>query len=441
MSAFHPTFVSHAHADNDLCDRYVAALRARGIDVWYDRNNAPAGHFLDREIEQQLEQRAAFVLLMTQQALDSFWVQQELGAYRGLMGRDRSRLLVPVRIGACNVPPLLNALLWIDALAMPFDQAIDAIATALTATAPTATASPSPQRDTLPPLGPVPAPVNSAPAMHLTTTRLDDLGYRGYNVGGVECILPPVCPVPAGVFTMGSDKSRDKEARDHDSPQYLVDVDGFAIGQHPVTIAEYACAVRANAVREPLQAGIVGSGYRPDWQMQQTHPDHPVVCVPWNDVIAYCRWLAKITGQRWRLPSEAEWEKAARGTDGRIYPWGDTFDKSRCNTDASGIRTTTSVGSYPTGASPYHAQDMTGNVWEWTSSVYQSYPYSKNDGRENPNSTGNRVLRGGSWFDNQRDARAACRSSLRLGSLGNQFDFRLVGNQFGFRLLLAAPGS
>src|SRR6185312_3475786 len=111
MSAFRNTFVSHAHADNDLCDRYIAALRARGIDIWYDRNNAQAGHFLDREIEQQLEQRSAFVLLMTQQALDSFWVQQELDAYRRLMAQDRSRLLLPVRIGPCQVTPLLSALL------------------------------------------------------------------------------------------------------------------------------------------------------------------------------------------------------------------------------------------------------------------------------------------------------------------------------------------
>ena len=131
MSAYHSTFVSHAHADNDLCDRYVNALRSRGIDIWYDRDNAQAGHFLDREIEEQLERRSAFVLLMTQQSLDSYWVQQELGAYRGLVARDRSRLLLPVRIGSCQVPPLLNALLWIDALSMPFEQAIDEIARAL----------------------------------------------------------------------------------------------------------------------------------------------------------------------------------------------------------------------------------------------------------------------------------------------------------------------
>ena len=81
MSAFRPTFVSHAHVDNDACDRYVAALRARGIDTWYDRNNAQAGHFLGTDIQHELERRSVFVLLMTQAALDSFWVQVELQAY------------------------------------------------------------------------------------------------------------------------------------------------------------------------------------------------------------------------------------------------------------------------------------------------------------------------------------------------------------------------
>jgi toxoflavin biosynthesis protein ToxD len=410
MSAFHPTFVSHAHADNDLCDRYVAALRARGIDIWYDRNNAQAGHFLDREIEQQLEQRSAFVLLMTQQALDSFWVQQELGAHRGLMGRDRSRLLLPVRIGPCYVPPLLNALLWIDALAMPFDQAIEAIANALTTTATTAAtvASPSalpPQRDTLPPLGPVPAPANSTPAHHLTPMSLYNLGFRGHSIGGVECILPPICPVPGGVFPMGSDKTRDSEAEDKETPQYPVEVGAFAIGQYPVTVVEYACAARAKAADEPPDGfGVV-------WAEQSTHPDHPVVCVSWKDALDYAHWLAKLTGQRWRLPTEAEWEKAARSADGRIYPWGAEFDKARCNTIDSGIGTTTAVGSYPTCASPFHVQDMAGNVWEWTSSANRPYLYTVSDEREDEDYIEKRVLRGGLWADDQRTARAACRAT------------------------------
>jgi formylglycine-generating enzyme required for sulfatase activity len=184
--------------------------------------------------------------------------------------------------------------------------------------------------------------------------------------------------------------------------------------------------VRANAVREP------GAWSDVDWAKQQTHPDHPVVCVSWDDAHFYTTWLAKTTRQLWRLPSVAEWEKAARGADGRLYPWGDTFDKARCNTDESGIKTTTPVGSYPTGESPYHAQDMAGNVWEWTSSLYQPYPYRKNDGRENFDSTDNRVLRGSSWLNDSQYARVAYRYSRRAVSLNGVV---------GVRLVLAVPGS
>ena len=173
-----------------------------------------------------------------------------------------------------------------------------------------------------------------------------------------------------------------------------------------------------------------------DWATQQSHADHPVVCVSWNDALAYVRWLAKATGQPWRLPSEAEWEKAARwdarASVARLYPWGDAFDKARCNTSEGGVRATTPVGSYPSGESPYHVQDIVGNVWEWTSTLYQSYPYRKNDGRENLDSTKNRVLRGGSWGDYSQDARAADRNVLRP----------LYFDDFeGFRLVFAGPGS
>ncbi|WIG58618.1 MAG: protein of unknown function DUF323 [Ktedonobacterales bacterium] len=432
-------FISHAHADNALCDRYVAALTARGLDVWYDRTNAQMGHMLGNEIQSQLEQRSAFVLLLTQHALDSFWVNLETQTYLGLMAQDRTRLLLPVRIGPCEVPSMLNAFFWIDALAMPFDHAIDAITSALTvgasggrpsAAVPSPTVTPSPTPDPLPALGPAPAPRDATPALHLTPTSLYNLGFRGYSVRGVECVLPPLCPVPGGIFTMGSDKTKDPQAQDREMPQYPVEVGSFAIGQHPVTVAEYACAVRAKVVREP--PAFEYGGKKTDWQTQLKQPDHPAICVSWQDAVAYLRWLAGVTGQPWRLPSEAEWEKAARGADGRLYPWGNTFDKARCNTSESGIGTTTPVGRYPTGASPYSAQDMAGNVWEWVSSLYKSYPYNKADGREDQKSTDNRVLRGGSWADVSRLARAADRNEGRPDYFT---DLR------GFRPAWAAAGS
>jgi len=149
--------------------------------------------------------------------------------------------------------------------------------------------------------------------------------------------------------------------------------------------------------------------------------------------VAYAAWLAQQTGQPWRLPSEAEWEKAARGTDGRVYPWGNQWDTTRANTRDGGPGTTSPVGAYAErgDASPCGAQDMAGNVWEWTSSLYKSYPYSQTDGRESPDSIGNRVLRGGSWSEDTRGVRAAC----RLGDDRPGY----VGGYIGFRVVLAVP--
>jgi formylglycine-generating enzyme required for sulfatase activity len=148
--------------------------------------------------------------------------------------------------------------------------------------------------------------------------------------------------------------------------------------------------------------------------------------------VAYAAWLAEMTGQPWRLPTEAEWEKAARWDPqrgvARLYPWGDSFDKSRCNTSASGKRATTPVFAYVNagGASPWGALDMAGNVWEWTGSLKTPYHYSASDGREDPNSTENRALRGGSWFNDAGFARAAYRLERGPGGFFGSFGFRLV---------------
>ncbi len=267
------------------------------------------------------------------------------------------------------------------------------------------------------------------PAHHLTPMSLYNLGFRGYTIGGVECILPPICPVPGGVFVMGSDKAEDPQAFDAETPQYPVEVNSFSIGQHPVTVAEYACAVRAKAVREPTSEYLEPYWH---WPTQLTRLSHPVVCVSWDDTIAYIRWLAKTTRQLWRLPSEAQWEKAARWDPerkvSRIYPWGDTFDKARCNTYEGGVKSTTLVGSYPPGISPCGAQDMAGNVWEWTSSLFAPYPYMRDDGREDPSSTGNRgrMQRGGSWYGSAENARPAFRLTYPSRGLNADIGFRLV---------------
>src|SRR5262249_32438831 len=153
-----------------------------------------------------------------------------------------------------------------------------------------------------------------------------------------------------------SDKKREPLAFDSATPQHIVETKAYQIARFPVTVAEYACAVRTKAVREPPRAGFFS------WKRQLAKPDHAVETVPWIEAIAYATWLANLSGQPWHLPTEAQWEKAARGTDRRTYPWGDKYDKTRARVGKL-FGGAVPVGSYPSGASPYGVQDMAGNVW------------------------------------------------------------------------------
>jgi formylglycine-generating enzyme required for sulfatase activity len=275
-------------------------------------------------------------------------------------------------------------------------------------------------------------------------SRLEQLGFQGRVIRGVEVIVPPVCTVPAGPFLMGSDPKRDRVVAKQgwtdrvlklltgvdisflrsarEQPQHTVTLPAYEIARFSVTVAEYACFVRAGQP-EPKSNRNNIHGVFVDWQTQLQRLDHPVVGVSWHDAVAYTAWLSERTGERWRLPTEAEWEKAARGTNGQIYPWGNQWDSTRANTDDGGSGSTTPVGSYPSGTSPYGALDMVGNVLEWTGSRCLPYPYTVTGEREDPKPPGDRVLRGGSfgW-----SARAATRSSAEEDRVRDFFGFRLV---------------
>ena len=147
-----------------------------------------------------------------------------------------------------------------------------------------------------------------------------------------------------------------------------------------------------------------------------------MVLVNWDDAVTYSRWLAEIAGKPYRLPSEAEWEKGARGTDGRIYPWGNEWDAKRCNSSEGTKGGTTPVDAYPNGASPYGLLDMTGNVWEWCSTIWDEkpYPFQVQDewiqnylARER-----GRVLRGGSFYVLNQIVRCTLRVARSAASLG-----------------------
>ena len=225
---------------------------------------------------------------------------------------------------------------------------------------------------------------------------------------------PEWIEIPASEFAMGSEQVEDDE-----KPVHRVYLPTYAIARVPITNAQYRLFVEATDHQPPK--------HWPDGRIPKDLESHPVVEVTWHDAIAYCQWLSQVTGKTITLPSEAEWEKAARGDkDRRAYPWGDTFDRLRCNTSELGIGATTPVGIFPDGVSPYGVLDMSGNVWEWTRSVYADYPYQPDDGREALVGDGRRVVRGGSFLDPRLNARAAARGNLAPDSRLDVDGFRVV---------------
>jgi formylglycine-generating enzyme required for sulfatase activity len=205
--------------------------------------------------------------------------------------------------------------------------------------------------------------------------------------------------VPAGEVALGRDAVAGGGAIAADElPAHVVDVAAFEVSVTPVTNAQYALFVTDGGADPP-----------PDWaggDPPTGRADHPVAFVDWFDAQAYCAW----TGAR--LPTEAEWEKAARGADGRVYPWGGEADPSRAAIGAGAKHgTTVPVDAHASGASPYGLLGMAGNVWEWVSSAYRPYPYDAADGREDPVEALERVLRGGSFMSPElRFGRCAMRS-------------------------------
>jgi formylglycine-generating enzyme required for sulfatase activity len=265
------------------------------------------------------------------------------------------------------------------------------------------------------------------------------------KIDGAEMVL-----IPAGEFLMGTSEEElaawlkahpdaTREWFSHEMPQHKVYLDAYYMYKHPVTVAQYRMFCEATGRAMPLA---------PVWKWQDTHP---IVYVTWDDAQAYAAWAGA------SLPTEAQWEKAARGTDGRIYPWGNEWDasKAQCSKERLGdAGRTAPVGSFPAGASPYGALDMAGNVWEWCADWYGREYYTNAPARNPPGPTEAqatlldlpvikdgrlvwekgkpRVLRGGSWSDtNPVNFRAA-----------NRFFYNPTNRNYnyGFRCVLRSPG-
>ena len=237
--------------------------------------------------------------------------------------------------------------------------------------------------------------------------------------------------IPAGPFTMGADRSRDPLAFDNErwSPargEGIVELPAFFIGRREVTVGEF---------QRFAQAGT----WTVDPRALAGPADHPVTFVSWTDALAYCRWLqselkvsastppriAQALRDGWRvtLPTEAEWEKAARGTDRRRYPWGDEPRQDRAN---FGGRGPVAAGSIACAECAHGLSDMAGNVWEWTRSPLQPYPYTADDDRSNLEADALWVMRGGGFGDTAQLIRTTTRGAAEPAARRPFIGFRVV---------------
>jgi formylglycine-generating enzyme required for sulfatase activity len=236
------------------------------------------------------------------------------------------------------------------------------------------------------------------------------------NDGHGELVL-----VPGGAFKMG-DNFGDGLPRER--PVHTVDVDAFYIGKFETTNGEWKKFRDDAGYDDPKYwpgGRVSPKDMIPYWTQANNHggatPDsdsYPVLGVNWDSAVAYCNWLSAKTGKKYRLPTEAEWEKAARGTDQRRFPWGNEINHTFANyVETAKFDTGMKVGSFPTGASPYGAMDMAGNVMEWCSDWYSRDYYASSPGKnpKGPATGAYRVVRGGSFFVEAFDVRTYARSA------------------------------
>jgi formylglycine-generating enzyme required for sulfatase activity len=252
--------------------------------------------------------------------------------------------------------------------------------------------------------------------------------------------------IPTGVFLMGTANPTNKQEFGYESPQHQITLPRFYIGRYPVTVAQYMAFLKETDSREKLSP--------PNMAL----PNHPVTGISWHSAVRYCHWLTDVLGtwsntptdiarllsarensSYWAimLPSEAEWEKAARGaTDARKYPWGSQIDPNLANFAETGMNKTCAVGCFTGSESPFGIQDMSGNIWEWTRSSWGSnmerpehrYPYVPEDGREDLQMPANvlKVLRGGSYRSPREDIRCSYRGAELPNMKGEHIGFRLA---------------
>jgi formylglycine-generating enzyme required for sulfatase activity len=243
--------------------------------------------------------------------------------------------------------------------------------------------------------------------------------------------------VEPGPFLMGSISEKDPDAYKDELPQFTCSLnkEQYWISRYPVTVAQYQAFTDAGGYKE--REYWTGAGW--DWRLENKidgpesfsasfeTPNHPQVGVSWHEAAVFCRWLTEKLNRQVNLPTEAQWERAARHTDGRIYTWGKEFDPTRCNMGETGIGSTSAVGIFPGDAAECGAMDMCGNVREWCRTEWQdNYEDYQAKAKDEVEGQFARVLRGGAFFYDRRNVRCASRDGVSPGYRSGDIGFRVV---------------
>ncbi len=414
----HQVFISYAtqkgdyteSKDRQVADKVCIALESEGIQCWIAPRNIMPGDDWVNSIIDAVEKSEVVVLIFSSNANYSPWVNDEIK-----LALDKNIKIIPFRID--DVPPqgALRVLKvrsqWMDAYTPPLEKylkkLIEVIQRHLGKEPKKTTKKTKDQPEIVKVKADEKDKENKDKSAKEKIKELEemskdvrDVASRGIKVeknkkGLWEAYYQDeivMVYIPPGEFTMGSNDYDDEK------PPHNVFLDGYWMGKYEVTFDQYDKYCEETRKKESYDEGW-GRGKR------------PIINVSWKDAKAYCDWLAKKTGLKFKLPTEAQWEKAARGEDGRKYPWGNRVSKSLANYNFN-VGKTSPVGSYPKGASPYGLLDMAGNVLEWCNDWFDK-DYYKNSPYKNPLGPENgpvRVSRGGDWSDDADDLRCAYRS-------------------------------
>ena len=397
-------FISYSRQDQARVKSLAEALhKTCGWSVWWD-THIPAGKTFDEDIETSLDEARCVVVVWSKASINSRWVQTEAGE-----GLCRG-ILVPVSIDNAKIPLAFSRIQTADFSAWQGDTNAEVFQKLLAdltgvlgetahkmslANAETASASSLDDNK---------KNVDHEPdSISMQDSRTINAQEQNHSLNETELVR-----ITGGKFLMGSPKS--EKGRDVNEQQHEVFIDDFAIGKFPVTFAEYDRYCDETGLAKPDDKG---------WGRS----NRPVINVSWMDAHDYTQWLTRVTSKPYRLPTEAEWEFAARGGTQTAYWWGEKYDQDRSNSNGSHKKTTPVDTFKP---NPFGLYDIVGNVWEWTGSCYeQDYNGLENKSAEKEDYI-RRVIRGGSWYYKSGYARSANRYGYDPDDGSFDLGFRLV---------------